>query len=709
MPVRLNTIKVRNKPDPVFDACMLVAKAMDIQFIRPLTEMRDYHEHLNNISRASGVGLRKVMLPEQWWKGTGGPILARTVDEGRPVALIPASSGTYELQDPAKGTRRKVDTKVASTIDPLAYVFTRPFVDRALVARDLIKFGIRGCRNDFLLVISMGIAGALLGLLIPVFTGILFDSIIPDAAKSQLFQLAAVLMACAVSACLFKITNAILIVRIEGRTELSLQPAVMDRLVFLPASFFRNFTAGDLAERSMAVSSIRQVLSGVAVRSILGGIFSSFYLILLFLYDRRLALISMGLALISLAVIGVLGYLKIPHQRKIKELQGKISGVLFQMIGGVGKLRVAGAEERALAVWEKWFLKKKGFALKVGRTENLQASFQAFFPAISLIAIFAWVGIPAAGTISTGSFLAFVSAHTYLHNALLQMGTAVLAAVSIVPLYERARPILETPPETAATDPAGPIRLKGNVETRDLCFRYHSDGPVILEGVTLELKPGEFIGLVGPSGSGKSTLIRLLLGFEKPDSGAIYYDGRVLRSLHPVEFRRQLGVVLQNGKILAGDIYRNISGASSLKREEVWEAVRMAGMDADIQQMPMGLNTSLGAGGKSLSGGQRQKLLIARAIARRPRVLLLDEALSFLDVGSSADILENLRSFGSTMLVIAHRLDTVSQADRILVLEHGRIVQEGTYHHLRSQPGPFARLAEEQACSHEPDTFSPMS
>jgi ATP-binding cassette subfamily C protein len=298
-------------------------------------------------------------------------------------------------------------------------------------------------------------------------------------------------------------------------------------------------------------------------------------------------------------------------------------------------------------------------------------------------------------TLSTGDFVAFNAAYTSFQNALLQMAVALTASLNVVPLYERLEPILQEPPEVDATR-THPGELTGSIEVNHVHFRYTEGGPLVANDVSFTIRPGEFVALVGPSGSGKSTMLRLLLGFETPESGSLYYDGQDLSTLDVREVRRQIGVVLQNARVMPGDVFKNIVGASNLTLDDAWEAARNAGLEEDIRSMPMGMNTMVSAGGETLSGGQRQRLLIARAIVKKPRLLFFDEATSALDNKTQSVVSHCLEGLKSTRVIIAHRLSTVIHADRIIVMEAGRMVESGTYAELMDKNGVFAELAKRQ-------------
>ncbi|RMG87265.1 MAG: NHLP bacteriocin export ABC transporter permease/ATPase subunit, partial [Chloroflexi bacterium] len=512
------------------------------------------------------------------------------------------------------------------------------------------------------------------------------------ADRSQLLQLALILFVAAVVAVFFQVVRNIAVLRIEIKLDHALQSAVWDRLISLPTPFFRNYTAGDLSNRAMAISAIRRALSGTVVLALLTAIFSIFNFLLLFIVDLRLAIAATILVLVIFIVTLVSGYWQMRYRRRQAEEQGRISGMILQFITGISKLRVAAVEHRAFAHWARAFARQRRLAFAAGNMENSLAVFNAFFPLLASIIVFAMVS---SADISTGVFLAFNAAFTQFLLAGLQLALAITSILDIVPLYERLKPVIQTEPEVDESK-SDPGDLSGEIEVSRLSFRYVSDGPLILSDVSFHVNPGEFVALVGPSGSGKSTLLRLLLGFEKPESGGIFYDGQDLSGLDIRLVRQQLGVVLQNSQLMTGDIFTNIIGVAPLTIDDAWEAARMAGLEEDIRNMPMGMHTLLSEGGSTLSGGQRQRLLIARAIAQKPRILFFDEATSALDNRTQAVVSASLERLDATRIVIAHRLSTIINADRIIVLQNGRIVQMGTYDELMKQPGLFVDLARRQ-------------
>jgi len=697
--------------DPLLAACRRVGQAAGVT-IRPHPSARAGQppvDPLGSIAKASRVRLRRVALRGEWWRQDSGPLLAflsaPTRENGEaetgevaehPVALLPTSPRSYELIDPAEQTRRPVTPELAAQLNVFAYTFYRPFPERALSAFDLLRFSLWGLRSDLWTVLVMGLAISLLEMVNPVMTGILFDSVIPSADRGQLWQISLALLIAALAATMFELTRGFALLRLQTKPEVATQAAIYDRLLRLPAPFFRRYTAGDLAVRVGGISAMRQMLSATTITTILDGLFSVLTFGLLFYYSPPLALIATGLTLVAITATALTGYFHLRYGRKLSDLEGRISGLVLQLVTGIAKFRVAGAEARAFAVWAENFAQEKALAFQAGQSGNRLAVFSAIFPVLSSMAIFGGlIYFQQGGGLSTGSFLAFNAAFGQFLAAALSLTTTVISILAIVPLYERARPILQAQPEVDEAK-INPGALSGDIEISHVTFRYQADTPLILDDVSLRIRPGEFVAFVGPSGTGKSTLFRLLLGFEKPEAGSIYFDGKDLAGLDVQAVRKQMGTVLQNGQLMPGDIFTNIVGSAPLSLDEAWEAAQLAGLEEDLKQMPMGMHTVIGEGATTFSGGQRQRLMIARAIVHKPRILLFDEATSALDNRTQELVSQSLAGLQATRIVIAHRLSTIINADRIFVLLNGQIAQSGTYAELMSQPGPFVELAKRQ-------------
>ncbi len=687
--------------DPVLRACEAAANVLGVKIVPP-PGMRSHlklKEPVAGIARASSLRHRVVVLKGKWWVDASGPLIAFRDSDNRPFALLPSAKRGYDLYDPVERTTVPVTGAVAVTLNGFAYVLYRPFPNQKLSIWDLFRFGMRGSQREVVTIVTMGIAGGLLGMVFPVVTGVIFDSIIPGAQRTQLIEISGFLLFTALATSMFALTRGLATLRLEGKMGSSLQAAVWDRLLRLPVPFFRHYTSGDLADRSLGIEYVLRMLTTSALTSILSTVFSIFSFLLLFYYNSQLALVATGLVLVAVAVSAAGVHFQTRLQRQIFKARGRISGMVLEFIDNVAKLRVSGAEPRAFAAWAREFAGQKQLSVGVRGISNGLSVFNSAFPVISLAVIFAFaadlMGQSLPHAFTTGMFLAFLAAFVQFQSAVLYLSSTVQSVLGVVPLYERVAPILETMPEVNDGN-KHPGDLTGAIEVNHLTFRYRPDMPLILHDFSLAVKPGEFVAFVGPSGSGKSTLLRLLLGFEKPESGTIYYDGQDLAGLDIQAVRQQLGVVIQNARLASGTIFTSIIGSSPLTLDDAWEAAARAGLDADIRDMPMGMHTVVSEGGGNLSGGQRQRLLIARAMVKKPRIFLFDEATSALDNQTQAVVSHSLDAIQATRIVIAHRLSTIARADRIVVIEKGVVVQTGNYDELANQEGLFRELVKRQ-------------
>lgn len=650
------------------------------------------------IARASRVRMRQLGLVGDWWKKDCGPMLTYTIEDEHPVAILPLSSDRYEIFDPIKQTRTPVDARSAAKLAPTAYMFYRPLPEKDLKTWNLLQFALRGHFKELIVVLLTGILATLLGMLTPQATAILIDNAIPDADRELLVQIAAGLLAAAFGGTIFQLAQGFAIMRLETFADSSTQAAVWDRLLNLKASFFRSYSVGDLDSRVQAISEIRQRLSGTVLKTIFTSLFALLNLGLLFYYNISLALIASVVALVNIVVTIVSGVITLRKVRPLLEFQGQIFGVMVQLINGVTKLRVAGAEARAFAFWGKQYSHQLKLTLSTQGIEDCLAVINKLLPALTSCALFWFAAnaqVQGSQGLSTGTFLAFNAAFgTFIGGATSLSGT-VVEVLQVIPLWKRAEPILKAEPEVNSSK-ADPGRLSGRLAVEHIIFRYRDDGPLTLDDVSIQAEPGEFIALVGTSGSGKSTLFRLMLGFDSPESGSIYYDGQDLAGLDVNAVRRQLGVVLQNSRVMSASVFENIASGAAISMDEAWQAAQAAGFAEDIAAMPMGMHTVVSEGGTNLSGGQRQRLLIARALVLKPRILLFDEATSALDNRTQAIVSESLNRLQVTRIAIAHRLSTIRKADRIYVFQSGRIVQQGSFEQLAKQEGLFAQLMTRQ-------------
>jgi ATP-binding cassette subfamily C protein len=686
---------------PLLLACRRVGAAQGID-IRDRPEGQPpgkQGDALNQIGNASRIRSRRVLLRDDWWRHDNGPLVAFRIPAADPkarraVALLPTSATSYVLVED-DGERIAVDGAVAESLSGDAYMLYPAFPERAVRLGDLLRLAFAGRRRDLLTLFLMGVGGGLLALFLPVLTGQVFGSVIPGAERGRLLQITLALIVSAVAGALFQITRSLAVLRLGGKLDGLLQAAVWDRLLALPVTFFRRYTVGDLANRALGIDTIRGLLTGNVLTVALAAIFSVFSFALLFSYSARLALLASALVVVLMAATAGLLWLQLRHQRAILDLQGRIASLVFGLIHGIAKLRVAGAEPRAFARWAERFAEQRRRTVAAQRAANAQSAFSAVYGVATSLGIFAVAGASSRETLTMGDFLAFNAAFSQFLSSALSLVSVFSSVLAAVPVYERLRPILVALPEVDASK-AEPGELAGEIEFSHVSFRYHADGPLVLEDVSFRARAGEFIALVGPSGAGKSTCLRLILGFERPSAGSIYFDGQDLAGLAVQSVRRQIGVVLQTGRPMAGSIFSNIVGSANLGIDDAWEAARAAGLEEDIQAMPMGMHTVVSEGAETFSGGQKQRILIARAIVHRPRILLFDEATSALDNRTQEIVSRSLERLKATRIVIAHRLSTIQNAGRIYVVEGGRVVEEGSYDELLRRRGSFARLAERQ-------------
>ncbi|MFN6566791.1 NHLP family bacteriocin export ABC transporter peptidase/permease/ATPase subunit [Dendronalium sp. ChiSLP03b] len=681
-----------------------VGKALGIE-IRPPAISEDSQEIKDSVealARASCIRVRQIKLPNNWWRQDYGPILAYIAKTNLPVALLPTSNNRYQLYAPGEQTPVPVDARTAATLIPNAYIFYRPFSQKHPRAIDLLQFAFQRHYKELIVISGAGITATLLGMLTPFATAILIDKAIPDANRALLAQVAFGLVTATFGTTLFQLTQGLATIRLETFATSSIQAAVWDRLLNLKLSFFRSFSVGDLNSRVTAINQIHQRLGNTILKSILSSLFSLLNLGLLFYYNISLALLACAVAVINTAVTIIFGIAIVRKARSGLNYEGKIFGVVVQLINGVAKLRVAKAETRAFAYWGQQYTQQLKLMLSRQGIEDSLAAINEVLPTLTTAALFWFAAsliaqshVSREPSLSTGTFLALNVAFNTFINAVTSLSNTVVEVLQVLPLWQRAKPILLAEPEITFNQ-ADPGKLTGRLAIERVSFRYRNDCPLVLDKVIIQAQAGEFIAIVGPSGSGKSTLLRLLLGFEFPKLGKVYYDGQDLASVNIHAVRRQLGVVLQNSRLMSASILNNITSGAALTIDEAWEAARMAGLADDIAAMPMGMHTVVSEGGSNLSGGQRQRLLIARALALKPKILLFDEATSALDNTTQAIVSQSLDKLQVTRIVIAHRLSTIRNAHRIYVLKAGRVVQQGTFQELATMKGLFAQLMARQ-------------
>ncbi|MGW1892719.1 NHLP bacteriocin export ABC transporter permease/ATPase subunit [Streptomyces sp. NPDC002004] len=672
--------------DATYAACRLVAEAAGVTLTEPALSgvQNDRLDPVERVAVASRVRTRAVRLTGRWWRENSGPLVGHRAASGSPVALLWRRGG-YVAVNPANGRHTRVEAANADEFEPRAAMFYRPLPERRLSPFRLLRFSLRGTGGDLRTLLLSGLVTVTLGALVPVATGRVLGEYVPNAERNLIVQVCLAVMVTSVVTAAFTLLQNLTVLRVEGRIEATLQPAVWDRLLRLPTKFFAERSTGELASAAMGVSAIRRLLAGVGPVVVQAGTVGAVNLVLLFWYSVPMALAAIGMLTVIAAVFLGMGLWQVRWQRRLVVLGNKLNNQAFQTLRGLPKLRVAAAENYAYAAWAGEFAHSRELQQRVGRIKNLTTVLNAVYLPLCSLLMFVLLAGPARGSLSASAFLTFNTSVTMLLTSVTQLTGAAVSAVAALPMFEELRPVLDAAPEVrgASTQPGV---LSGGIEARRLSFRYTDDGPLVLDDVSFDVRPGEFVAVVGPSGCGKSTLLRLLIGFDKPLSGSVLYDGQDLAALDQAAVRRQCGVVLQHAQPFTGSILDCICGTEPYTPEEAMEAAEMAGLAEDIKRMPMGLHTIVSGGG-AISGGQRQRLMIAQALIRRPRILFFDEATSALDNETQRTVIESTKALRATRIVIAHRLSTVLDADRVIVMSEGRIAQQGPPAELLADEG----------------------
>ncbi|MBI4818699.1 MAG: NHLP bacteriocin export ABC transporter permease/ATPase subunit [Deltaproteobacteria bacterium] len=691
------------RDDPLLTAASVLGTLAGVTMLpaRASEDMARVNDPLEPIARASRVRHRKILLGNEWWKSDNGPFLAFVGDERKPVALIPSGRG-YDLVDPDKRFREPLTADVRDKIAPDGYVIYRPLPDSMQGVADLARFSLKGKSADLIFIVAMALLGTLLGMITPRVTASLVDTAIPAAEGSFLVQLALILFCAGVANGAFTWAQVMTMVRTSIRTEDAAQSSLWDRLLRASPKFFRKFASGELQNRVEAVSDISRRLNTATLRPLFSGIMALLNWLLLWYYSWDLAEIALWIGLAVLVIVLFIGYFVRKLSHVLHDIEGDYQGLVIQLIGGVSKIRVAGAEHRAFNKWMRKYTENLTLNLKIqGWKDAMTLVNHILIPVATAIlfwkAVELTIDLPIddEDRISIGDFVAFNTAFLLYLTGWTDLSNAIVEIMDSAAKIFRIRPLLEEKPEVPA-GASDPGRISGRIALENVSFRYKEDGPLIIDRVSLSVDPGEYVAFVGPSGSGKSTILRLLLGFEQPEDGRVLYDGKDLAGLDVLAVRRQIGTVLQEGRLNQGSIIDNISNNAKTTHGEVWDAITDAGMSDDINAMPMGLHTTVAEGGFNLSGGQRQRLLIARAMVLRPKTFFFDEATSALDNKTQAVVSQALDRRKVTRIVIAHRLSTIRNADKIFVLEKGRIVQRGSFDELSRTEGTFKDLMARQ-------------
>jgi len=651
-------------------------------------------DRLEYLLRPHGIMRRNVTLSSGWHKDAIGAMLAKRRDDGSVVALIPKGLTGYAYYDAKSAAWIKISQKSEALFDDEAICFYKPFPLTKLTVPALVRYIVECIdRADLLLVVLSALMVSLIGLLTPRLTALLFGRVVESGSVRVLMAIAVFMISVSISQLLIRSINTLLSGRITTKLNISVQAATMMRILSLPADFFKHWSSGEMASRSQQLQSLCQMLVSSALNTGLTSVFSLLYITQIFAFAPTLVVPALAIILTTLVftICTTLYQARITH--KHMELSAQESGMSYSLITGIQKIKLSGAEKRAYARWSDLYAKQ--VALNYNPPVFLKVN-SVISTAISLIGTLVMYYMALQSGVGVSDYYAFTSAYGMISGAFMSLAGIATILAQFKPVMAMAKPIMDAEPEVSEGKQVIE-RISGAIEVNNVSFRYREDMPLILDNLSLKIRPGQYVAIVGPTGCGKSTLMRILLGFEKPQKGAVYYNGKDLNTIDLKSLRRKIGVVMQNGKLSKGDIFSNIViSAPQLTLDEAWEAAEMAGIAEDIRRMPMGMHTIISEGSGGISGGQRQRLMIARAIAPKPKVLMFDEATSALDNMTQKTVSDSLEKLKCTRIVIAHRLSTIRACDRIIYLEKGRIVEDGTYDELIALNGRFAELVERQ-------------
>lgn len=685
---------LQNEREQATDAIGAILKYYHIKVREVPDRLTTIEEVLEYLLRPYGIMTRVATLKEGFRKDASGAMLTTFADSGKPVALIPIGASGYRYLDPKTGKMTKLSAASEKLFSGEAFVFYKPLPTRALTLRDLYNYIFASIdRPSIAGYFGFALIAACVGLLVPWINSILFSDIVAMKSVSALLAIAVFLVCVSVSSLLFGTVQELFLHRMTQSFNINIESAIMMRILTLPSSFFTKYSAGDLASRVQNVSVLVYEILSLCVTCFTTALFSFIYIVQIKSFAPTLAFPAFVVAALQLIVLASALVIRSRVNRTQMELAAKTGGLSYSLITGVEKIKLAGAERRAFAKWANAYAPQS--ALQYDPPMFVKV-FPAVITAISLTGTMIIYFLALKANIDVAQYYAFNAAFAIVNGAFTALVPMIEPAAMIAPTFELLRPILEAEPEIAEDKPVIE-RLSGGIELNNVTFRYSEDMPPVIDDISLKIRPGQYVAITGKTGCGKSTLMRIMLGFEKPQKGAVYYDGRDLNHIDLKSLRSKIGTVMQNSALFLGDIYSNIViSAPQLTLDDAWEAAEMAGVAEDIRRMPMNMFTIIGEGMGGISGGQRQRLMIARAIAPKPKILMFDEATSALDNITQKQVSESLDSLKCTRVVIAHRLSTIKNCDRIIVLDGGKIVEDGTYDELIQKNGFFADLVKRQ-------------
>lgn len=656
--------------------------------------VKGLNDRLEFLLRPHGIMRRNVNLDKGWYKDGIGAVLGTRKDDGSVVAFIPKGLSGYVYFDAATGKWVRLNKKTEALFEDEGICFYKPFPLKKLTIATLMRYIVDTLSTaDIILVILATLAVSAIGLLSPKLNNLLMGTVVESENIRLLIGITIFMISVTVSSLLIRSVKTLIMGRINTKMELSVQAATMMRVMSLPADFFKKYSAGELSSRAQYIQSLCSMLASTVLNTGLTSIFSLMYISQIFAYAPALVVPALIIIVVTILFSLITTFAQMKYSKKQMELSAEESGMSYALITGVQKIKLSGAEKRAYARWSNLYAKQVQVTYNPPMFLRANAAFSSI---ISLTGVLVMYFMAVQSGVSVADYYAFNTAYGMVSGAFTSLAGIATTVAQFKPILEMAKPIMETVPEVSE----GKMvidRLSGGIELNNVSFRYNENMPLVVDNLSLKIRPGQYVAIVGSTGCGKSTLMRIMLGFEKPQKGAVYFDGKDLSGIDLKSLRRKIGVVMQNGKLFQGDVFSNITiSAPQLSMDEAWAAAEMAGIADDIRRMPMGMHTIISEGSGGISGGQRQRLMIARAIAPKPKILMFDEATSALDNLTQKIVSDSLDKLKCTRIVIAHRLSTIRQCDRIIYLEKGKIVEDGTYDELIAKNGKFAELVERQ-------------
>ena len=656
-------------------------------------EVKELSDQIDYVCRPCGMMYRSVKLEKGWYRDAIGAMLGK-LKTGEVVALIPNQLGFYSFFDPTAQKRVRLGRRTQALLEEDAYCFYKPFPQKKLGIPSLLKYILTlGNFSTKVFVIAVTLLATLVGMVVPKITKLLYSDVLESGSLRLLLAIMTFYACTSISLLLIRGIKSLLMNRISTKLDISVQAATMARVLSLPPGFFKNYSSGEITSRAQSVNTLCTTLVQTVLSTGLTSLFSLLYITQVFAYARELVIPSLCITLATLAFSVITSVVQMRLSQRQMELSGKMSGMTYQLLTGVQKIKLSGSEARAFSRWLNRYTEESKLTYNPPKFILFNGVISS---AISLVGTIVMYYFAVQSKVSVADYTAFNAAYGMLSGAIMSVASIALTTARIKPILNMAKPIMEAQPEVSEGKRIV-TGLSGGIELSHVSFRYEENSPLVVDDLSLKIRPGQYVAIVGKTGCGKSTLLRLLLGFEKPQKGAIYYDGRDIETVDLRSLRKKIGVVTQNGKLFQGDIYSNIViSAPYLSVDDAWKAAEIADIAEDIRKMPMGMHTVISEGSGGISGGQKQRLMIARAVAPNPKVLMFDEATSALDNITQKKVSEALDGLKCTRIVIAHRLSTIRQCDRIIVLDGGKVIEDGTYEELVAAKGYFYELVERQ-------------